>query len=96
MQLPESSEHPRRMTLTNSGLAEIFEHPTLDVAAGSSAIRIFRVLPGSSDSPIECEMWTIELKQSTLYAALSYTWGDKSDFQDYYDQWLSIGVAYLS
>jgi hypothetical protein len=49
--------------------------PTLD------HIRLLSLQPGSDDTIIKCELVATELHLAQAYEALSYTWGDLSNYQ---------------
>ncbi|KAI0174664.1 heterokaryon incompatibility protein-domain-containing protein [Pestalotiopsis sp. NC0098] len=53
-------------------------HPILPVIKQPSDIRILRVLPGSFDDDVECEIQTEDLSKDIDYEAISYTWADET------------------
>lgn len=42
----------------------------------SSEIRFIKILPGSWDEPVSCELVYVSLDDKPDYVALSYAWGD--------------------
>lgn len=47
-------------------------------AVGEGQIRLLKLLPGSRDVPIHCEIENVALAECPFYEALSYVWGDSN------------------
>lgn len=67
-------------------MADLYTSPPGQIYAGPPLptpdhIRLLSLQPGSDDAIIECELVATELHSAQAYEALSYTWGDLSNYQ---------------
>ncbi|KAH8889211.1 HET-domain-containing protein [Thozetella sp. PMI_491] len=76
---PKSSASPLSagMGCPTSGKDAIYPYRRLH----GSEIRLLKILPGSSDEPLACELEQVALSSRPIFHSLSYCWGEQGDHQ---------------
>lgn len=58
---------------------QTYVHPPLK---NKSSIRLVKLLPGESETPLRCEVFEVDDTSKTQYEALSYAWADDAVPED--------------